>query len=401
MASSKIEKESRTMKQIFPKEIIENTAEVHQFRHSTRSKIIYSILLLVFVGIFILLPFLKVDVYSSARGIVKPNKERVSISVINSGRIIYSDIKNNKKVLKGDTLLVIDNNGIDDRIDLSNYQQEEAKLFLDDLSLLLERKSLKLNDLRSSKYQRAFLQYSQKLRELGVRFQKVKRDFNRHEILYEKGVISMSEFENKKFEYVIAQSDINQYKKQQLNIWQVDFTQYQNRLIEVKSQEDQLLKSKTQFLVTAPVNGTLLNVKSQELGSFITHGTLLGEISPDTNLLVECYVNPSDIGLLKKDTKINFQIDAYNYNQWGMATGRIIEIGRDIELLNNTPVFKVRCKMDQKYLELKNGFQGNLKKGMTLNANFELTERSLYDLLYDNVDDWLNPRQNELAELKN
>jgi len=387
------------MKQIFPKEIIEKTSEVYQFRHNNRSKIIYSIILLALTSAFMALPFITVDVYSNARGIIKPNKERVGLNVINSGRIVYSDIKNNKKVQKGDTLLVIDNNGIDDRIDLSNYQQEEAKLFLDDLSLLLERKSLRINELRSSKYQRTYLQYSQKLRELSVRFVKVKSDYNRHKILYEKGVISMSEFENKKFEYDIAQSDINQYKKQQLNTWQVGFIQYQNRLEEVKSHENQLLKSKTQFLVIAPINGTLLNIKPQELGSFITIGTQLGEISPDTNLLVECYVNPSDIGLLRKDTKINFQIDAYNYNQWGMTTGKIIEIGKDIELLDNQPVFKIRCQMDQKYLELKNGFQGNLKKGMTLNANFELTERSLFDLLYDQMDDWLNPRRNEMAKL--
>lgn len=32
-------------KQIFPKEIIENTLEVHQFKHTNKSKIIYSIIL--------------------------------------------------------------------------------------------------------------------------------------------------------------------------------------------------------------------------------------------------------------------------------------------------------------------------------------------------------------------
>ncbi|MBT8180217.1 MAG: HlyD family efflux transporter periplasmic adaptor subunit [Eudoraea sp.] len=387
------------MKQIFPKEIIENTSEVHQFKHTNRSKIIYSIILVTLIGAILSLPFITATVYSSARGIIKPNKERVGLYVINSGRIVYSDIQYNKKVLKGDTLLVIDNNGIDDRIDLSNYQMEEAKLFLDDLSLLLDRNPVKINDLKSSKYQRAHIEYSQKLIELGVKFVKVKRDYDRHKILHEKGVIAISEFEDKKFEYDIAEGSISQFKKQQLTTWQVDYTEYANRFKEMKSQEDQLLKSKSRFIVTAPINGTLMNVNPQELGSFITTGAQLGEISPDTSLLVECYVNPSDIGLLKKDTKINFQVDAFNYNQWGIATGSIIEIGRDIEILNNVPVFKVRCKMDQKHLELKNGFIGNLKKGMTLNANFELTERSLFDLLYDKLDDWLNPSRNELAEL--
>ncbi len=387
------------MKQIFPKEILENTSEVHLFRTSNSSQIIYSTILFALTGAFIALPFINVTVHSRARGIIKPNKERVEINVINSGGVVYSNVKNNKKVHVGDTLLIIDNNGIDDRIDLSNYQQEETSLFINDLSLLLEKKSLKIVYLKSTKYQRAYLQYIQKLEELGVRFKKVEIDYNRHKTLYDKGVISLSEYENKKFEYDMAQSDINQFKKQKLNTWQVDLTLYQNRLKEVKSQEDQLLKSKSQFIVKAPLSGTLLNVKPQELGNFVTIGTRLGEISPDTNLLVECYVSPADIGLLKIDTKINFQIDAYNYNQWGLATGSIIEIGKDIELINNSPVFKVRCKMDQKYLKLKNDFHGRMKKGMTLNANFELTERSLYDLLYDEVDDWLNPSRNEIAKL--
>ena len=74
-----------------------------------------------------------------------------------------------------------------------------------------------------------------------------------------------------------------------------------------------------------------------------------------------------------------------------MATGKIVDIGKDIELINETPIFKIRCKVDQKYLTLKNNFKGNIKKGMTFNARFKLTERTLFQLLYDKVDDWLNP----------
>lgn len=386
------------MKQIFPKEIIDNTTEVHQFKHSTKSSVIYSILLFAFLGILIALPFLKVDVYSSARGIIKPDKDRIDINVINSGRIIYSTVQNNIKVNKGDTLLVIDNNGIDERIVLSNYQFDETALFVKDLSILLEKKSIQLNELKSSKYKRLYLQYTQKYKGLEVKLIKTKRDFQRHSSLFEKNVISISEFENKKLEYDLAKNELNQFGKQQLNFWQADLIQYENQLKEIKSNEEQLLKSKKQYIVTAPIKGTLLNIKPQELGSFIALGTRLGEISPDTDLLVECYVSPIDIGLLKKKDEISFQVDAFNYNQWGLATGEILEMGKDVEFIEKQPVFKVRCKMHQKYLTLKNGFKGNLKKGMTLNANFRLTERTLYDLLYDKMDDWLNPSRNYLAQ---
>ena len=387
------------MKQIFPKEIIENSAEVHQFRHSNRSKIIYLILLVFFVFALGLLPIIRVDVYTSARGIIKPNKERVSLNVINSGKIKYSVIANHLSVDKGDTLLIIDDNGIDNRLELSEYQLEETKLFIKDLILLLDENTVTIGQLNSSKYQRLYIHRTQKLGELRTRYVKKKRDYDRHKILFDKGVISKSEFENKRFDFDLAAGAILQFKKQQINTWQADLTQYKNQLKELESNEEQLNKSKTQYVVIAPINGTLLNVKPQELGSFVNAGVQIGEISPDTDLLVECYVNPTDIGLLQKNTAINFQIDAFNYNQWGLATGEVIEIGKDIEVLNDQPVFKVRCKMNEKHLQLKNGFQGNLKKGMTLNANFELTKRSLYDLLYDKMDDWLNPSRQGIAKL--
>ena len=55
------------MKQIFPKEIIENTIQVHQFENTTKSKIIYTTILIVIVLLLIALPFVEVDVYKSQR----------------------------------------------------------------------------------------------------------------------------------------------------------------------------------------------------------------------------------------------------------------------------------------------------------------------------------------------
>lgn len=81
-----------------------------------------------------------------------------------------------------------------------------------------------------------------------------------------------------------------------------------------------------------------------------------------------------------------------------MATGEIIEISDDIEMIDNQPVFKARCIIHQTHLKLKNGTAGKLGKGMMLRARFELTERSLFDLLYDKMDDWLNPANNQTVQ---
>jgi HlyD family secretion protein len=64
-------------------------------------------------------------------------------------------------------------------------------------------------------------------------------------------------------------------------------------------------------------------------------------------------------------------------------------------MMNEQPVFRVRCSLDTKFLQLKNGYKGDLKKGMTLTGRFYLTDRSLWQLLFDKVDKWVNPKLKE------
>lgn len=385
------------MKQIFPKEILESTVAAHQFKHGTKSKVIYAIIIIAILVLLISLPFIKVDIYTSARGIIKPDKERLSVASLNSGKIVSVNLKNNKRVQEGDTLLVLDNTIISEKLKLSSNQISDIRLFINDLTYLIENKSVSVVNIASPKYQKEYLLYQQNLHDLQTRFQKTKQDFERNTLLYKKEVIAKVEFENTKLEYDLALSKINQLKQQQRNTWQANLTEYKNSLLELESTNNQLQENISQFVVTAPITGILINTMGLEIGSFLSSGQRIVDISPDTNLLVECFVSPKDIGLLKLNNQANFQIDAYNYNQWGLATGKIIDIGKDIEFIENTSVFKIQCKIDQKQLKLKNGFAGELKKGMTLNAQFKLAERTLFDLLYDKVDDWINPSQKQIV----
>jgi hypothetical protein len=75
-----------------------------------------------------------------------------------------------------------------------------------------------------------------------------------------------------------------------------------------------------------------------------------------------------------------------------MLEGKILEISNDAYLLeDNRTVFMVKCNLNQNHLALKNGFKGYVKKGMTFQSNFIVTQRTIFQLLYDKVDSWLNP----------
>lgn len=377
-------------KQIFPKEIIENTVEVHQFKHTNKSKIIYGIILLALISALISLPFIKVTIYNTSQGLIRPDKERILLQSSNSGKVILHQLKNNLQVNKGDTLLLINNLAITQKISTTESLLTETKSFVGDLKLLSSQKRI-VNELQSLKYKQEFNFYKQKLSELNTRFQKIKEDYNRSQKLFDKGVIAKVELNNSKLAYDLSLNAIHQYKKQQNSSWQAALVNFQNQLKELENNQVQLEETNNLTIIKSPVTGTLLNVKGIEKGSFIQNGIQLAEISPKSDLIVECYISPTDIGLLKKQNKVNFQVSAFNYNQWGLANGKIQEIGNDIQMINNTPMFKVLCSLNQNFLQLKNGFKGQLKKGMLVNARFELTERSLFDLLYDKMDDWLNP----------
>ncbi len=142
------------MKQIFPKEIIDDTIEVHRFKNMVKSKMIYTILLLSLIAIGIALPYIFLDIYSSARGIIKPEKERNQIISLYSGKIDSIYIKRNQFVSKGDTLLMVNNNIGKERMNLTKAQLKDNNLFITDLNYLLSTKKISTKKLQSYKYKK-------------------------------------------------------------------------------------------------------------------------------------------------------------------------------------------------------------------------------------------------------
>ncbi len=386
------------MKQIFPKEVIENSYEVHHAMHSSKSNTIYllitSSLLIAICSLF----FIEVTIYNTSRGIIKPQKEHMIIQSVQSGKVIYQNLKNNTEVSKGDTLLIISNKALQEKTKNTQENLTELKLFIRDLRTLL---AMSEGNLQTSKYAQERLYYKEKSRELEIKYNKAKADFERDRKLYEKNVIAKMEMDNCTLQYQVAKSNKDQYHKQQKIAWQNQLTDYEKQERELISTLSQFSENRELSVLTAPEDGTLLDVAGISEGSFINAGIHLATLSPKAALLVECYLSPADIGLIKNGNKANFQIDAFNYNQWGVATGKIVSVANDVQIENNMPVFKVRCELDQKALSLKNGFIGNFKKGMTLTARFELTDRSLFQLLYDKVDDWVNPNQRTIQLASN
>lgn len=354
-----------------------------------KSKLIYVLFLfgVVFIGAFILTQNITISVGSPA--IIKPSSDVSILKSFMTGKVKESFVHENLYVKRNQTLYILDSEILNDQERTFTAKGDDIIRFTDDLNALLNNEDSK--QINTSFYQQSSFNYRQKVVESKTRLNKVQADYNRNKKLHSEKVIADAEFENFQFELNKAKNDLALIKENQRSQWQNDLRTYERELQDIEGQLAQLQKQRNNLIIKAPVSGTIQNVAGIYAGSTVIAGQDLAQISPDTSLIVEAYLSPNDIGLIRKKMEARFQIDAFNYNQWGVASGIVEEISNDVQLIDNRPMFKVRCSLNKKFLQLKNGYQGFLKKGMTLQARFMVTERTLWQLLYDKADDWLNP----------
>ena len=220
---------------------------------------------------------------------------------------------------------------------------------------------------------------------------KATKEFDTDAILLKEKVITNKEFFDVEVNFEKATANNEAFDVEQQSSWQQDLVRYNLELSEYKEERNQVNIDASYYEVKSPVSGTLQGINSLYTGSLLQPNEILCTVSPDGNIIAECYLSTKDIGLIKKGQIVRFQIDAFDYNYFGILTGKVQNIDNDFTIMDNTSVFKVRCKFDSSQLQLKNGFSGHLQKGLTFQARFIIGERTLWQLLWDKLDDWLNP----------
>lgn len=370
-----------------PIALVESIASRGSFK---RPIIIYLISCCLVTGTVILSFFCSVSVTIKSPGVIRPATEVGSIRSLVNGRIKQTHATENGLMRKGEVLYVIDSDILEQREQHLRTKVTEIEYLINDLQKLVSMKSSD-SGLMTPLFQQAFYSYRQRINEAITRYDKAKREFARNEKLYREKVIAEVEFDNFQFELKKAATTLEIEKQSQLSQWQTELQRYEQELKDYATQLAELQIDKNNLIIKAPVNGNLQNVQGLYPGSLVFANQELAQISPDTSLIVEVLVTPNDIGLIQPGMRARFQVEAFNYNQWGIGTGVVREISPDIQVINGRPIFRIRCTLDKDYLQLKNGYKGYLKKGMSLQARFIVAERTLWQLLYDKVDDWVNP----------
>jgi HlyD family secretion protein len=376
-------------------ETISETSIVYRSQISKRTQLIYLVTVISMLLALAALPFIKTSISIKGNGLLQSSIEKAELTIPVNGRLTKLKLTDNQKIKQGDTILIIDASVPKRQSALAENRQGQIRQFLGDINQLLSginNDRTSSPNLQTGQYNASWQQFSQELQNAAIARDQAGSTFNRYNELYKSKVLTVSEYEKYKFEYDQAKSSylmiLAKYKTQ----WQTDANGFRNELRQLNGQEAELDEQKKQYILKAPIDGSVQNITGVQNGAYVFANQKIGEISPDSNLIAFCFIKPADIGLIKKGQEVRFQVDAFNYNQWGLVLGKVIDISDDIVVINNNqPVFKVKCQLSQNHLTLKNGYKGYLKKGMNFTARFKVTNRSLYQLLYDKVDDWVNP----------
>lgn len=361
---------------------------------------LYWIILAMVIASIAVLPFVKTTVSVRASGLVRPASERTEVKTIMSGYIHQLYVKEGDTVKQGQLIASIKDNTNRPKAELNQFEFQRKTAFINDLLLLTSKdhsvnnQSLSIHNLSTPLYKEQLTKFQFQLADQESSIKKVANELRTYSSLLKDKVIAPKEHFDKEIELEKLQAAFNAFRNSQLVLWQNDLQQFQSDISQFHAQRKQIEVDQANHFIHAPVSGVIQNINTRYQGNVLVSGESVCLISPLTELLAECYLSTKDVGLLKIGHRVMFQIDAFDYQYFGMVTGKISRIENDYSIIDNKPVFKVHCYFDRTQLSLKNGFAGSLKKGLSLQARFVVAERTLWNLLYDTVDDWFNPNAN-------
>ena len=356
--------------------------------------IIYWLVILLFLTGFISLFFIHVDISVRGTGIIRPFFERTEIKSPVSGIIDSIYFKEGDTVSKNNLLLKLHDPALIEKQRLNEMEILQCRDFIHDLDLLTSAAGASVKiipSLKSQLYKEETWRFLSRTDEQENMLSKASHETMLNEKLAKDNVISPKEFYDIRMQEQRMISQNESFRREQFANWQTDLIKYKTELKQCLSSQEEFSQLYEMNQIHAPVSGSVQELNKRYMGTAVQAGELICSISPNGVLIGDCYVLSKDIGLLKTGQPAKFRIDALNYNYFGLVSGNIFSIDNDFVLLDKLPVFKVRCRLNQSRLKLSNGFTGVLKKGMSFQVRFITCKRSLWQLLYDSVDDWLNP----------
>ncbi|WP_027162755.1 HlyD family efflux transporter periplasmic adaptor subunit [Mesorhizobium sp. WSM1293] len=353
---------------------------------------IYKILVLCVVGALLSLPLITIPVSVQSAGSIRPTIEKTPLVAPLSGRISGILAAENDLVARGQEILTLDDKVVEEKLRALTGDIRAQSDLARDLETLISSGTSKDPILLLTESATAEgAHFLNLLRENQNARDSAAAELDRAKRLLSAAVAPAKAVEDKALalQTIEVQGEILAGRK--AAEWSQQLFDTRLRLNELTATLHQLENERDLTRIRAPVSGALQQFTALSPGSYVQAGQTVAWVSPDAELVAEIYVSPSDIGFVRPGQPVRLQVDGFNYNQSGIIDATVLDVAQDFILHDGSPVFKVRCALSRRHLALKHGVTGHLKKGMTVRARFILGDRTLLQLLYSEVDDWLNP----------
>jgi membrane fusion protein, peptide pheromone/bacteriocin exporter len=369
--------------------------ETHLSPFCRTTSAIYAGLLALILGGIAVLPLVEVNVAVVGWGILRPTIEKHEVRIPASGAVDQVLVQRGGRVAAGDTILTLRASGLEERIAVVAERVEEQRAHIHDLVLLTRGDTLDRSDSgpRTARYRREYVQLQYELADLGSHEALVEQELERARAMAERGLVSVMEVEDREFRHRQARSAYEMAAHRPMARWQAELGDLMAELRQLEASLEDLIEERAGYVLIAPVTGTIEELLPVSSGSYLRAGEPAAIISPDAPLEAELFVAPKDVGLLSVGMPVRLHVDAFNFSDWGHVPARITAIGADFVVLDQEPAFRVRAGLERTELTLPSGVRGELRKGMTVTGRFLIAERTLLQLLRDDIGDWLDPRR--------
>lgn len=299
----------------------------------------------------------------SGNGTLEPEKSLDIVSRV-SGSVVYV-VDEGKFVKQGDILLKLDQSDYQNSYKQSLIAYQNAKISFEQTRLNYESQRKQLDkSLQDARINRD---------NANIEFQNAKRNLERIEELYRKGVASQSDLDNAKYTYEKAKNSLLQAESN----YNLVKNNYENELKNLEKQLEisRLTLNKAELeldnakrnlentVIRAPFSGIVTNVKVVS-GQIISANSTLMTLIDTKNVYLNLEVDETDIGRVSIGLPVKVSLDAFPDEEF---RGEVVSISPTATISNNIPIFKVKVRIPNN--------DGRLKVGMSADGDIILLER--------------------------
>ncbi|HEX7684875.1 MAG TPA: HlyD family type I secretion periplasmic adaptor subunit [Trinickia sp.] len=174
---------------------------------------------------------------------------------------------------------------------------------------------------------------------------------------------------------------MSQFRRQQME-WLDKATQQlaQNRNDETKADTRRKL-----LTLTAPVDGTVHQLRIHTLGAVATAASPVMDIVPDDTLEVDTRIENKDIGFIQVGQTAVVKVEAFPYTRYGYLAGTVITVSNDaVRDRRRGLTFPVRIRLAANRIRVNDAWI-KLTPGMAVTAEIKTGERSVAGYFLDPV----------------